>query len=66
MKLSAEARSKNVKNAFTIKNPAQIAGKKIFLIDDVYTTGSTMEACATTLKENGVKTVWGISIARES
>ena len=42
-----------------------LRGKKIFLVDDVYTTGSTMDECARVLKEAGVKRVWGIAIARE-
>lgn len=65
MKLSAKERQENIKGAFAIKNPAQITGKKIFLIDDVYTTGSTMTECAKVLKEAGAKQVWGIAIARE-
>lgn len=65
MELSAKEREENLKNAFLVKNPAEITGKKIFLVDDVYTTGSTLEECAKTLKESGVKSVWGIVIARE-
>ena len=65
MELSAKERQENVKNAFLIKKPEEISGKKIFLLDDVYTTGSTMEECAKVLKESGAKEVWGISIARE-
>ncbi len=65
MKLSAKERQENLKNAFFIKNTKELSGKKIFLIDDVYTTGSTMEECAKTLKEAGIKSVWGIAIARE-
>lgn len=64
-KLSAKERGENVKNAFSVKNPAEIIGKKIFLIDDVYTTGSTMEECATVLKNAGARQVWGVAIARE-
>lgn len=65
MELSKEQREKNLAGAFTIKNPAEIRGKKIFLVDDVYTTGSTMEECAKVLKQAGAKSVWGIAIARE-
>lgn len=65
MKLSAKDRQENLKGAFKIKNPQEITGKKIFLVDDVYTTGATMEECAKTLKEAGAKQVWGIVIARE-
>jgi len=65
MELSKEQREKNLEGVFEIKNPEKFSGKKIFLVDDVYTTGSTMQECAKTLKENGIKTVWGIVIARE-
>lgn len=65
MELSKEEREKNLLGAFQIKNPAEMAGKKIFLVDDVYTTGSTMAECAKVLKSNGAKQVWGIAIARE-
>src|SRR3989344_2800754 len=65
MKLSAKERVENVKDAFAIKNPAEFAGRKIFLVDDVYTTGSTMEECARALKATSAKQVFGIAIARE-
>jgi ComF family protein len=66
MELSKNEREVNLQNAFIIKNPAETAGKKIFLVDDVYTTGSTMTECTKILKSSGAKQVWGICIARES
>ena len=65
MKLSAAERAENLKGAFAIKKPAEIAGRKVFLVDDVYTTGSTMAECAKILKEAGAKQIWGIAFARE-
>ena len=65
MELSAKEREGNLKDAFSVKNPAEFSGKKIFLVDDVYTTGSTMEECARVLRDAGAKHVWGIAIARE-
>jgi len=71
MELSKEEREKNLENAFEIypsghkQNPEKISGKKVFLVDDVYTTGSTMQECAKTLKNSGIKQVWGIVLARE-
>ena len=65
MELKKEEREKNLGKAFKIKNSQTLLGKKIFLVDDVYTTGSTMDECAKTLKEAGAKQVWGIAIARE-
>lgn len=66
IKLSAEKRQKNLTDSFSIKNRQEIAGGKIFLVDDVYTTGATMEECAHVLREAKAKQVWGIAIARES
>ena len=65
MELSKKEREINLENAFAIKNPENFSGKKIFLVDDVYTTGSTMQECAKVLKQAGAKNVWGIVIARE-
>lgn len=73
MELSKEQREKNIKGVFAIKIPqnlvmsdiAKFWGKKVFLVDDVYTTGSTMEECAKVLKQAGAKQVWGITLARE-
>jgi predicted amidophosphoribosyltransferase len=39
-------------------------GKTIVLIDDVTTTGSTLEACAKALKKEGAKTIVGLTLAR--
>ncbi len=63
--LKAKERETNVKGAFLVKNAPEIKNKKIFLLDDVYTTGSTMEECANVLRTFGAKSVWGIAIARE-
>ncbi len=65
MELTKEERNKNLKNAFKVKNPEKFIGKKIFLVDDVYTTGSTMEECAIILENSGAKNIWGIVVARE-
>lgn len=65
MTLNKTEREKNLKNAFTLKNAKALKNKKVFLVDDVYTTGSTMQECARILKASGIKQVWGICIARE-
>jgi len=65
VELSEKERQKNIKNVFSLKNPVEIKEKKIFLVDDVYTTGATMEEAARVLKKAGAKEVWGVVIARE-
>jgi ComF family protein len=61
-KLSRFDRLKNVKNAFSYS--ATIYPEKVLLIDDVASTGATLNACAKELKRFGVKEVWGCVIAR--
>lgn len=65
MELKKEEREKNLEKAFIIKNTDLVCGKKIFLVDDVYTTGFTMQECALALRASGAKSVWGICIARD-
>lgn len=49
--LSGKEREENVKNAFILDDPEMIKGRKTLIIDDVYTTGSTVSECAKTLKQ---------------
>jgi ComF family protein len=63
-KLRREERLVNLKDAFRLLVGVELAGKKVLLIDDVYTTGSTMSECAGALKKAGVAQVWGFSVAR--
>lgn len=64
-KLNKEQRIENIKNAFLVKDKNAVKGKIIFLLDDVYTTGATMEECAKVLKKAGAREVWGLAAARE-
>jgi len=63
-RLNREGRLKNVENAFRILSPEKIQGKQILLVDDVYTTGATMQTCAEVLLEAGAKDVYGWTLAR--
>jgi len=65
--LSWRARRVNVTGAFALANPqvaSRIAGKRILLIDDVATTGSTLDAAAQALFAAGPASVWGLAVAR--
>lgn len=62
--LEENLRIQNPKGSFLVKNEHKIMGKKILLVDDVYTTGSTMEECSKILRDAGAKEVWGVAIAR--
>ncbi|MBN1152269.1 MAG: ComF family protein [Dehalococcoidia bacterium] len=61
---SAGERRHNVSDAFTCIDES-LSGKRILLIDDVCTTGATLEACAATLRSTGVREVYGLTVARE-
>ena len=61
--LRAEERRLNVQNAYAVRNPAAVAGQTVLVLDDVFTTGATMDACAKALKNAGAKEVYGIVIA---
>jgi len=67
MTLNKKERKQNIANCFKInpKIKKQIVGKKVFLVDDVLTTGTTMEECARVLKQNKASEVWGIVVARD-
>lgn len=62
---SRKKRVSNIKNAFCVVAPHKIKGKSILLIDDVITTGSTIEECAKVLKNAGAKKVNALVLARE-
>jgi ComF family protein len=61
--LSAQERRTNVQEAFLAK-PKEVESRKILLIDDVTTTGSTLNACAAALMEAGAAQVYCLTLAR--
>jgi ComF family protein len=63
-RLSGRARRKNLRSAFAVHRPDLVAGKKILVVDDVFTTGSTMAACARALVRAGAARVEGFTLAR--
>ncbi len=62
--VSAAERRENVRGAFGCRE--RLRGENIILIDDVCTTGATLDACATALKAAGAGSVRGLTIAREA
>jgi ComF family protein len=58
------ARERNVRSAFAVPHPAQIAGRRLVLIDDVMTTGATVDECARVLKRAGAASVGVLTLAR--
>ena len=52
--------------AFACVDGSAVAGRRVGVVDDVMTTGSTMEACALALREAGASRVYGIVAARET
>ena len=63
--LDKKTRKENVKDVYEIRNTGIIKNKKILLIDDIYTTGSTVNECSRILKENGAKYIGVMTIAKD-
>jgi ComF family protein len=61
---TVEERQSNVAEAFTCYDQ-RLRDKQVLLIDDVATSGATLNACAAALKAAGVLSVWGLVLARE-
>ncbi len=57
------ARTKNVAGAFAVRYGHKFTGKKICLVDDIKTTGATLNECAKTLKEAGASKVFALVLA---
>ena len=63
-KLDAEARQRNVHEAFRVNRLPAVQGRTVLVLDDVSTTGATLNSCARCLKEAGAKNVIGLTLAR--
>ena len=57
-------RRDNLKGAFAVNNDAALKGKQVLLIDDVTTTGATLNAAAQVLKQAGVGAVYALVVAQ--
>ncbi|WP_128425306.1 ComF family protein [Gudongella oleilytica] len=62
-RLTKYQREENLKGSFSIKDGASMSGRRILLIDDIYTTGNTLKSCASQLKKAGAKEVTGLVFA---
>lgn len=62
--LSRKERLKNLRGAFAVTRPESIARKRVLLIDDVFTTGATVNECAKTLRKAGSGDVFALTLGR--
>jgi ComF family protein len=62
--LTRHQRRENVRGAFGVIDPTQIAERNILLVDDVLTTGTTVSECARVLRRAGAARVWVVTVAR--
>jgi competence protein ComFC len=63
--LDKDKRIENIKGAYYIKNEQILKNKKVLLIDDIFTTGSTVNECSKILKQVGVKEIGIFTLARD-
>jgi len=61
--VSEASRARNVKDAFAVRNRHKITGKNICLVDDIKTSGATLNECARTLKQAGAEKVFALVLA---
>jgi predicted amidophosphoribosyltransferase len=62
--MDERSRRETVENAFQVCHVKMIAGERILLVDDVFTTGATVSSCAKSLKCAGASDVFVLTIAR--
>ena len=63
--LNQNERIENIKNVYKILNKEKIKNKKILILDDIFTTGSTVNECSRILKEAGAKKIGVLTIAKD-
>ena len=63
--MNKEARSRNAKDVYIVKNEQKIINKNVLIFDDIYTTGATANECKKILKQHGANKVGIITIAKD-
>jgi len=62
--LDRRERMENLRGAFRVRHPARVLSRHILLVDDIFTTGSTVDECARVLRKAGAASVRAITVAR--
>jgi ComF family protein len=62
--LTSHQRRENLRGAFAVARAAEVTGREVLLVDDVYTTGTTATECAGVLRRAGAAQVWVATVAR--
>ena len=63
--LSKEERKRNIKDVYKVQNISKIENKRVLLLDDIYTTGSTISECSRVLQQAGIKQIGILTIAKD-
>jgi ComF family protein len=64
LKLTRKERWRTVRGAYILHPGSQVDKQRVLLVDDVFTTGATLDACARALRQAGASSVIGITVAR--
>jgi ComF family protein len=62
--LTSHQRRENLRGAFAVARAPEVTGREVLLVDDVYTTGTTVSECARVLRRAGASKVWVATVAR--
>ena len=62
--LTGNQRRENLRGAFVVPRAAEVTGRDVILVDDVYTTGTTATECSRVLRRAGARQVWVATVAR--